>query len=239
VIHALARIDYHATSAATLWHRASALAKLLLAFVLLGTAVLSPGLRLLLLAHVLAWTLALSSRLPARLVLAAAGYPLAFALLFAIGRWDGTWQTPVRLLLRPLTASLTAVWLVGTTPYPDLFAPLSRVLPRNVGDGLFLTYRALFTLLERIERLWHALFLRGGFTGPVRTRLAHAGEGLGTLVVHGFERSQRLYATMLLRGHSGRVCGCRHYREGSLGDVLVGAVLVALFVAAIWMWRMP
>jgi cobalt/nickel transport system permease protein len=239
VIHALARIDYHATSAATPWHRASALAKLLLAAVVLATAVFSPSLRLLLLAHAVAWALALSSRLPAGLVLAAAGYPLAFALLFVIGRWDATWQTPVRLLLRPLTASLTAVWLVGTTPYPDLFAPLSRALPRNVGDGLFLTYRALFSLLERIERLWHALFLRGGLTGPMRTRLVHAGEGLGTLVVHGFERSQRLYAAMLLRGHSGRVCGCRHYREGSLGDVLVGAVAVSVVVAAILMWRMP
>jgi energy-coupling factor transporter transmembrane protein EcfT len=172
-------------------------------------------------------------------VLAAAGYPLVFSLLFIVGRWDATWQTPVRLLLRPLTASLTAVWLVGTTPYPDLFAPLSRVLPRNLGDGLFLTYRALFTLLERTERLWHALRLRGGLTGPVRLRLKHAGEGLGTLVVHGFERSQRLYATMLLRGHSGRICGCRHYAEGSLGDALVGVVGVVLIGSAVWMWRMP
>jgi energy-coupling factor transporter transmembrane protein EcfT len=237
VIHALARPTHHATSAATPWHRASALAKLLLAAVVLATAVFSPSLRLLLLAHAVAWALALTSRLPAGLVLAAAGYPLAFALLFVIGRWDATWQTPVRLLLRPLTASLTAVWLVGTTPYPDLFAPLSRALPRNVGDGLFLTYRALFSLLERIERLAPPTSEAG--SGPDAHAARAAGEGLGTLVVHGFERSQRLYATMLLRGHSGRVCGCRHYREGSLGDVLVGAVAVSIVAAAILMWRMP
>src|SRR5207249_3176794 len=105
-------------------------------------------------------------------------------------------------------------------------APLSRVLPRGAGDGLFLTYRALFALLARSERLWRAFRLRGGLTGPARRRLMLAGEGLGTLVVHGFERSQRLYATMLLRGHSGRVCGCRHYAEWSPADlwvVLAGA----------------
>ena len=50
------------------------------------------------------------------------------------------------LRLRPVIASLVALWLVGTTPYPDLFAPLSRVLPRALGDGLFLTYRAVFAL---------------------------------------------------------------------------------------------
>ena len=87
----------------------------------------------------------------------------------ALASWgDGSWETPLRLVLRPLTASLAAVWLVGTTPYPDLFAPLSRVLPRATGDGLFLTYRALFALLARAERLWRALRLRGGLSGASR-----------------------------------------------------------------------
>jgi cobalt/nickel transport system permease protein len=181
----------------------------------------------------------ITARLPGRLVAAAAGYPLLFAALFVVSRWDATWQTPLRLLLRPLTASLSAVWLVGTTPYPDLFAPLSRILPRSVGDGLFLTYRALFALLSRGERLWRALRLRGGLSGPARRQLALAGEGLGTLVVHGFERSQRLYAAMLLRGHSGRICGCRHYAEWSLADLWVALVAVVLGVTTVWLWGAP
>ena len=237
MIEVLTRIDYCASAGGTPWHRASALAKLLLAAVLVLLAVFAPTLRLLLVLHVLAWTLALTSRLPARLIAAAAGYPLAFSLLFVLGRWDGTWQTPLVLVLRPLTASLTAVWLVGTTPYPDLFAPLSRLLPRGAADGLFLTYRALFHLLERTERLWRALRLRGGASGPARRRLAVAGEGLGTLVLYSFERSQRLYATMLLRGHDGRVCGCRHYAEWAREDALVALVGLIAAVAVVGTWR--
>lgn len=237
MIEVLTQIDYCASAGRTPWHRASAIAKLLLAVALVLLAVFAPTLRLLLVLHALAWTLALTSRLPARLMAAAAFYPLAFSLLFVLGRWDGTWQTPLTLVLRPLTASLTAVWLVGTTPYPDLFAPLSRLLPRNAADGLFLTYRALFELLARTERLWRALRLRGGASGPARRRLAVAGEGLGTLVLYGFERSQRLYATMLLRGHNGRVCGCRHYAEWAREDVLVALAGTLAVAATVTFWR--
>jgi cobalt/nickel transport system permease protein len=237
MMHSLTQIDYVASAGRTPWHRASALAKLLLAAGLLLAAIFTPSLTLLATLYALAWLLVLSSRLPARLVFIAASYPIAFTLLFIVARWDGTAVTPARLLLRPLTASLAAVWLVGTTPYPDLFAPLSRLLPRAVGDGLFLTYRALFDLFARIERLWRSMRLRGGASGPARQRITLAGEGLGTLVLYGFERSQRLYATMLIRGHSGRICGCRHYAEWTRADLLVAAAGLAVTVASIVLWR--
>ncbi len=239
MIGTLAEIDYLASAGRTPWHRASALGKLLLGLALVVLAVFAPGLPLLFALHGVAWTLVLTSRLPTRLVVAAAGYPLLFSVLFIASRWDGSWQTPVRLGLRPLTASLAAVWLVGTTPYPDLFAPLARALPRGAGDGLFLTYRALFALLARSERLWRALRLRGGLSGSARRRLALAGGGLGTLVVHGFERSQRLYAAMLLRGHSGRICGCRHYAEWSRADLWALLAATVLTGLSVWLWRKP
>ena len=237
MINTIARIDQLASSGATPWHRASAIAKLLLAAALIALAIATRSLPLLAVLFGSALALALSARLPARLVLAAAGYPLIFSSLFVIGSWDGTWRTPARLLLRPLTASLVAVWLVGTTPYPDLFAPLSRALPRGVGDGLFLTYRALFELTARAERWWRALRLRGGARGPARRRLELAGEGLGTLVLSGFERSQRMYAAMFLRGYSGRVCGCRHWAEWTRADVWVASFAALVAAAAALLWR--
>lgn len=237
MIHTIASIDQRANAGDTPWHRASALSKLLLAASLIGVVVFAPSLRLLVLLHLVAWALAIGSRVPLRLLLMAASYPLVICGLFVLAAWDGTWETPLMIVLRPLTASLTAVWLVGTTPYPDLFAPISRVLPRGVGDGLFLTYRALFELIERMERWWRALRVRGGNRLPARQRLDLAGQGLGTLVLHAFERSQRLYATMRLRGHSGRVCGCRHYAELGRADLLVAAVFVLVIAAAALGWR--
>ena len=239
MIGLLAQLDHGASTGATPWHRASALGKLIVALGLVGLGIFSPSLMLLGVLHGIAWLLVLTSGLPKRVALAAAAYPLLFLVLLVAARWDGTPATVLLLVLRPLTASLTAVWLVGTTPYPDLFAPLSRILPRNAGDGLFLTYRALFSLLARVEDLQQALRLRGGMSGSPRRRLALMGEGLGTLVVHSFERSQSLYSTMLLRGHSGRICGCRHYARMSRADLWVGGAAVALVAASVLLWTSP
>jgi cobalt/nickel transport system permease protein len=239
MIGTLTRLDHGASTGTSPWHGASAIAKLALTAGIVGVAVASPSLTLLVVVHAIAWALLATSGLPKRTALAAAAYPLVFLAFVVAVRWDGTAATVLRLVLRPLTASLTAVWLVGTTPYPDLFAPLSRILPRNAGDGLFLTYRALFALLARAEDLQQALRLRGGMSGSPRRRLSLVGEGLGTLVIHSFERSQSLYSTMLLRGHSGRVCGCRHYARLGFSDLWALAAGLALIAAAVLLWTSP
>lgn len=239
MINIVSGIDHFANTGRTPWHRASALAKLVLAAGLLGLAVFAPSLRLLVAVHAVAWMLALTSRVPVRLLAVAVAYPLLFLGFFVVASWDGTWRTPLVLALRPLTAGLAAVWLVATTPYPDLFAPLSRILPRRVGDGLFLTYRALFQLIGRLERLWRSLRLRGGGAGPARRRMSVAGHGLGTVVLYGFERGQRQYQTMLMRGHGGRVCGCRHWAEMSSADLYALAAAALVAALAFLLWRAP
>jgi cobalt/nickel transport system permease protein len=229
----IARLDQLASQGRTPWHRASAIAKLAFALGAIVAVVAARRLEPLLALHGLAWTLALTSGAPVRVILAVAAYPLVVASLFLIATWGGPIELQAMLLLRPVTSVLLALWLVATTPYPDLFAPLSRVLPRAIADGLFLTYRALFELLGRAERMARALRFRGGAGGPPQRRLTTAGAGLATLVLFGFERSQRMYATMVLRGHDGRVCGCRHYAELSRADLWVAAA-AALAVAAVW-----
>jgi cobalt/nickel transport system permease protein len=231
----IGRLDLLASAGSTPWHRASALGKLLLALGVVLAAVASRSLPLLVALHLVAWSLVLSCRMPWRIVVAAASYPLLVAGLFVIASWGGGARAQAILLLRPVTASLMVLWLVATTPYPDLFAPVSRVLPRHLADGLFLTYRALFELLGRTERLWRALSMRGGAAAPPGRRLMFAGEGLATLVLYGFERSQRLYAALLLRGHSGRICGCRHWAEFGPADLWVAAVAAVVVTAVIFL----
>jgi len=233
VINTLAQVDLLASSGVSVWHRASAVTKLATAAAAVGGAVFAPSWVALaiLLATVLA--LAVSARLPLRLVAAAITAPLLVALLFVIALWDGRPGHSVALVVRPMIASLAGLWLVGTTPYPDLFAPLSRVLPRAIGDSLFLTYRAVFALLARVERVWRALFLRGAMQGPIRRRAGMMGEAVGTVVLYGFERSQRLYQVMHLRGHSGRICGCRHWLELRPEDAWVIVTFAWIVVTAI------
>lgn len=233
MINTFAQIDQYASAGHTAWHRASALSKLLFTLVTIGVAVFTPGWGALLVFLAVAVLLALTARLPFKLVLLAATTPLFFAALWLLSRWNGRLDEVAVTALRPVVASVVALWLVGTTPYPDLFAPISRVLPRVVGDSLFLTYRAVFVLLQRLERLWRALFLRGALGGSLRRRGERMGEAVGTVVLHGFERSQRLYQVMHLRGHSGRICGCRHWRDLRAEDVWVVVAFAAVVASRI------
>lgn len=230
MINTFAQIDYLASAGRSTWHRASALSKLVLALAMVAVAVFSPSWLVLVLMLGTALALCASARLPLALVAAAAGTPVLFAFIFVVAHFRGNVLEALVLGLRPIVAGLSALWLVGTTPYPDLFAPLSRIMPRALGDSLFLTYRAVFALLARVERLWKALFLRGGMTGSPRRRAHLAGEAVGTVVLSGFERSHRLYQTMLIRGHSGRICGCRHWLE--LGRADAWAAVGLLWIAA-------
>ncbi len=235
MINTFAQIDYLASAGNSVWHRSSAFAKLLLTVWYVALAVITPSWGVLLALLVTAVALCVSAHVPRRLALAAASTPLMFSLIFVLAHLKSDWDAPLILIVRPMVASLTAVWLVSTTPYPDLFAPISRLLPRGVGDSLFLTYRAVFALLARVERMWSALRLRGAMARPVRERFSLLGEAVGTVVVSGFDRSQRLYQAMQLRGHSGRICGCRHYLEFTREDfwVLVAALWAAGAIAVL------
>ena len=227
MINTFAQIDHLASAGRSVWHRSSAIAKLLLTAWYVGLAVATPSWGVLLVLLATALALCISARVPRKLILAAASTPLLFSLIFVFAQLSTDWVSPLILIVRPMVASVTAVWLVSTTPYPDLFAPISRVLPRGVGDSLFLTYRAVFALLARVERMWLALRLRGAMQRPVRERFGLLGEAVGTVVLSGFDRSHRLYQAMQLRGHSGRICGCRHYLEFTREDFWV-------FVAGLW-----
>jgi cobalt/nickel transport system permease protein len=230
LINTFAQIDHLASSGASVWHRASASPKLLLAATYLGLAVGTPSWGVLLALFATALGLCVTARVPRRLALAAATTPLLFSAIFVLAHVQADWDEPLILIARPMVASLTAVWLVSTTPYPDLFAPLSRVLPRGVGDSLFLTYRALFALVARVERMGSALRLRGAMARPMRERFPVLGEAVGTVVLSGFDRSHRLYQAMHLRGHSGRICGCRHWLELTREDFWV--LVLALWALA-------
>lgn len=238
MINTFAQIDYLASAGRTSWHRSSAFAKLLLTLLFVSLAVVTPSWGVLIALILLALLLCATARLPLKLMLAAASTPILFSFIFVFAHARADWDEPLILFARPMIASLTAVWLVGTTPYPDLFAPLSRLLPRAVGDSLFLTYRAVFALMDQVDRMWKALRLRGAMARPVRQRFPVLGEALGTVVLSGFDRSHRLYQAMRLRGHSGRICGCRHYLEFTRDDFWVAVVALLALVLSACLWSL-
>ena len=239
----IAAIDHWANNLASPLHRASALGKGLAAACLIAAVAVAWSPFLLLSIYLILLAGVLVTRLPVRALVGLAAYPTVFAALFALSRWDGTWTTPAVILLKALTAAQAMVLLIATTPYPDVLAPLGRLLPRLVADGLFVTYRSLFLLLEELDHVLTALRFRGGLRRrqPIASG-SNVARSLGMLLVRAIDLAERLYDVLRVRGYRGRlvVSGRWHAvsRHDSLpvafGVGILGISLTALALPQVW-----
>jgi cobalt/nickel transport system permease protein len=198
-------IDVSATSGRSALHRAGAIAKLLAFGFLLASVVVQQNLLVVVGLGLMLAAVAIASRLRLGAVFGLAAYPGVFAVVFAVSAAPDP-LTGALFVARAVAAALAATILVFTTPYPHLFAPMQRVLPEIVGDAMLMTYRSLFLLGEKSDRLRAAVRLRSGLSADHPVRAARAGaSALGGLVLYAFDLSQREYDVMRLRGYEGRL----------------------------------
>jgi energy-coupling factor transporter transmembrane protein EcfT len=208
-----------ATSGTSWLHRASPLAKWLLLASAVLLAILARSPWPLLGGYLLLLLTVASCRLPLRTFVLASLLPVPMFGLVALSRWNGSLGTPLTIVGKGMVTAMAGMLVAATTPYPDLLAPATRVLPPIVGDSLVLTYRALFILVARVEALWVAIRARGGFyrrpqPGALpweargtswwrRLEIVTAGTALSLL--RGVDLSTRLYDVMRLRGYQGKL----------------------------------
>ncbi len=175
-----------------------------------------------------------TSRLPMGRVLVIAAYPAIFAFLFALSRWDGTLGTPMSIVLKAMDAGLAVVLLIVTTPYPEIFGVLGTMMPRVLVDGLFLTYRSLFILLRLVSELTTALRLRGGLDRRrYLAMLRNLGQGLGHVIVHGIDLSERFYQVLRVRGYCGKLASSGGWRAASIADAVPISIAVSILGLAV------
>ena len=181
-----------------------------------------------------------SARVDARLAFGLAAYPAFFALLFALAS-AGDPLTGSVFVLKAVAAALASVTVVLTTPYPQIFAPVQRVVPGIVGDALLMTYRTLFLLLGKFGDLVRAVRLRAGLRGTHPVRMARATTtALGSLLLYGLDLAQRDYDVMRLRGYSGRMrVHLPRSRDRRADAALLAAGIAALAASIAWRvgWR--
>ncbi|MGH2353265.1 MAG: energy-coupling factor transporter transmembrane component T [Chloroflexota bacterium] len=244
----VADLDRWAAGGTSWLHRASALAKwlVLLSAVLLAILAWTPWA---LLAGYLALLLAAAScRLPLRPLLVLSLLPVPLVGLYALSRWDGSLATPLTIVSKGMVTAMAGLLVAATTPFPDLLAPATRVLPPVIADSLVLTYRAIFVLAGRVEALWLAIRARGGFFRrpaagvlpwpargtSLRRRFEVGTTGAALAVLRGADLSGRLYDVMRLRGYQGRLAPTRALalRRSDWQPLLLAGSLVALGLVA-------
>jgi cobalt/nickel transport system ATP-binding protein len=229
----IAALDRWAVAGRSRIHSASPPAKLAATAMFVACAAIARDVFTLSALYISLAALVVTARLPIRRTLMIAAYPALFALLFAFSQWNGHWASPVVIVLKAIDAGLAMVLLLGTTPYPQLFAIIGRALPRLVADGLFMTYRSFFLLLEAMDHLITALRLRGGLHRgrPMRT-IRNLGAALGVLLVRSLELGQRLYEALRLRGYAGRFPSDGSWKRLIPARDALPVIVGALFLAA-------
>jgi cobalt/nickel transport system permease protein len=227
-------VDRSAVLGTSALHRADPAMKVTAAALVLAAVVVAAD-PLLVAGVAIALTAAAAAlRLPLRQMVPLALYPALFALVFAFAAAPGP-VTGALFVLKAVTAALTMVVLMFTTPYPQVFAPIQRVTPVIVGDVLLMTYRSLFILADKFADLVRAVRLRAGISTRQPVRSARATRrALGGLLLYSFDLSQREYDVLRLRGYEGRLRATPQQstsRAADLGSLGAGAVFLALSVA--------
>jgi energy-coupling factor transporter transmembrane protein EcfT len=231
----LRSVDVSATRATSALHRIAPVAKLVAFGLVLSSVVVSTNLLVVAAVALVLLGTALGSRLPMRPVLTLAAYPGLFAALFALAAAADPLAGAL-VVAKAVTAALAAVVLMFTTPYPQVFAPLQRVLPPVIGDALLMTYRSLFLLLDRAGHALTAARLRAGIVGasPVRSAKAVT-RSLGGVLLYSIDLSQRTYDVMHLRGYGGRLVVSAQRTSSPAADaVLVSSAALVAGTAAFW-----
>ena len=166
------------------------------------------------------WIAALS-RVPLAFIARRAALVLPFSAFVAIGlpflggsetiivlgvhlSVKGLWILAGAAMKSVLGAAALAL-LVSTTPFAKLLAALRGLgAPALFMDLLALTYRYIFVLVDEGMRLRRAAVARG-YAPRWLPQAAIVGRLVGSLFIRSFERAERVYGAMRLRGYSSRM----------------------------------
>jgi len=206
----ISKIDYWATSGTSFLHRAAVVSKLLATAFVIAGVILAGDVAVLAGLYLMVMVTVRAARLPLVKVMLISLFPGLFAVLYAISQAGAGWTLPAVIIMKALTAASAMILLISTTPYTSVVGFMGRLMPRVVADGLFMTYRSFFILLELMDHFLKALKLRGGFQPHRLIRNArNVAAGVGMLFIRAFDKSQRLYDVMSIRGYSGRLAATR------------------------------
>ncbi len=212
----LPSVDYLATSGSSWLHRASAADKVAMPIAGFGVTAVSSSPLPLFTGYVVLMAVAWSASLPVARIALATIFPVPMVGLYAFSHWQGEWSVVAVILAKGMVTVEASLLLMLTTPAPDLLAGPTRWLPAILGNSLVLTYRAVFTLWDRLASVRRAIQVRGGIrhrrgsdfpwdaSGTRMIRLPQIGGMIvGMAVIRAIDLSNTYEDALRLRGYRG------------------------------------
>lgn len=199
-------IDYVSVSGRSRLHRVPAEPKALLLLILVTVLLGTSSWRLPAVAIITLIAVAVSARLPFRLLLGLMLYPVLFTVIFLLSVSGLTLPVLAVVLLRVLSITTAVIVFFLSTSFPAVFAALGRVLPAALVTALFFTYRSIFLISDGFTDTGTALHLRGGIDlrRPLFS-LSRLGMALGHFLAHIIDASRRMADNLRIRGFNNRI----------------------------------
>ena len=121
------------------------------------------------------------------------------------------WITFFSVFLKCLLTVSAALLLIATTGMDRLASALRMLkIPRLFVLQLLLTYRYISVLMEEVSLIWMAYSIRAPQQKGIQRKVW--GPLIGQLILRTFERAQRVYQAMCLRGFTGEYNTGGHIR---------------------------
>lgn len=186
-----------------------------------------------------------ASRLPLKLVFVRLRVVFAFiaftalALMFTSGGeilyesgflriYSSGARLSVLIGLKASGITLLAITMMATSRFHETAAALGRLhVPGPLVQLVMFTYRFFFVAHGEMRSMKTAFELRGYRKRSALKRLAAVGSFVGVMLFRGFERAERTYAAMSLKGYDGRLRSLDDARPRTL-DFLKTAVAMVL-----------
>ncbi|MDI6716155.1 MAG: energy-coupling factor transporter transmembrane component T [Actinomycetota bacterium] len=227
-------IDNLAYNTDSIMHRASALSKVVMVAFVIAAVVISLDPTVLTIALITLLIMIPLSNLPVHKILIFGGYALFFGLIFALSQTGGGIVASAIIVLKAETAAISLILLITTTPYPQIFAILQKVLPSILVDAMLITYRTFFILIKQVNNRLTAIRVRGGYSAlGIRKNLGSIGRIIGHGLIHAWELSESMQNVMFVRGYKGKLPVSFSWRSVGIYDILPLTIGVAIFALAV------
>ncbi len=154
-------------------------------------------------------------------------------LLLEIGHWkfdityEGVW-TFLNIIVKSTLSIFLLVIATSTTAFPDFLKGLDMLrVPRLLVMLMSFMYRYIFVLIDEARRLMRARSLRY-FGSRYMEQFRAMGYMIGVLFIRTFERAERIYGAMIIRGFSGEILSVKRFRFSSLDILFMVGIIVSL-----------
>lgn len=143
------------------------------------------------------------------------------------------------ILFKSLAALSLTLFLIGTTTFETLLHAATKLgTPRPILRVLLISWRYVRIMYDTIEHFRIALRLRG-FRNRVQWETYRTiSSVVGTLLVLGFEHTERVSQAMRCRGYHGRVETLQEFRT-TKRDVLLFGLITGTMVCLLCVYSVP